>query len=110
VQTVDGGVVVRRVKTGKPQKADTKDPLFGLLARGAALAYPGAEVKLEVAHLATDSVAAIEMDAETEQAMLKKLDGALRGIRRGAFPAAPADRKDCAQCAHYFLCPKAEAA
>ncbi len=109
VRPSDGaGLVLRQVRTGKPKKEDAQDPVYALLARGAAEAHPGVGVKLEVAHLATDTVDAVEVSAEEQKEMLQDLNGALRGIRSGAFPVHPRKPKDCPQCAHYFVCPKAE--
>ena len=67
------------------------DPLAAISAE----AHPGPEVRLEVGHLAADSVAAVELDAETQQEMRDKLERARRGIRSGSF--SPFANEHCAR-------------
>jgi hypothetical protein len=100
-------VTVRRIRTGRPTKTESDKPLYALYLEAAQRTYPGAQVKVEIAYLATRTTTAVEMKASTRKNRVAKYDDAMKGIQLGDFSAAP-DDFGCPRCPHYFICPSAE--
>jgi len=100
-------VTVRRIRTGRPTKTEGDKPVYALYHEAAQRAYPGAQVRVEIAYLATRTTTPVEMKASTRKSRVAKYDTAMAGIGSGDFSAAP-DDFGCPRCPHYFICPSAE--
>jgi len=104
VEVAQGLVLVRRIRTGRPPKTITIDPIYALYHAGAAAAYPGAQIKVDTHFLTTDDTVDIELKAKIIGDRLQKYDAAVADIVAGQFPAEPKDERLCPRCPQYFIC------
>lgn len=103
VESGPQGLVVRRLRTGRPPKnKNIDDDIYALYHYGAAQEYGTAHV--EALFLTTDEAVSVGMSDKVIGNRLAKYDDALAGIRAGQFPAKPDDRM-CPRCPQYFICP-----
>ena len=103
VDIIGGGVIVRRLRTGRAPKKVTPDPVFALYHAGAAAAHPGARIQLETHFLTGDEFVPVELKPKMVSDRLQKYDDSIAGIAAGHFPAEKDDRQ-CPRCPQYFIC------
>ncbi len=103
VDIIGGGVIVRRLRTGRAPKKVTPDPVFALYHAGAAAAHPGARIQLETHFLTGDESVPVELKPKMVSDRLQKYDNFIAGIAAGHFPAEKDDRQ-CPRCPQYFIC------
>lgn len=101
VEKGPNGLVVRRLRTGRPPKKPPDDGLYALYHRGASKEL-GA-VMVEALYLTTDQPVEVPMSARVIQSRLDKYGEAMAGIRAGNFRPNPSER-DCPRCPQYFIC------
>ena len=104
VEMVRGGVIVRRLRTGRAPKKVTPDPVFALYHAGAAAAHPGMKIQLETHFLTGDESVPVELKPKMISDRLQKYDDAIASIASGHFPADPKDDRECPRCPQYFIC------
>jgi hypothetical protein len=100
----DDAVVVRRLRTWVASKEGKKARtarLADVALQMAAHAAFGGGVRVEVAHLTDREVVAVDVRGEELEEGTARIEGAVRDIGRGRFPAT-GDRKRCARCPHLF--------
>lgn len=97
----DGVRTLRRVRTGRKRSTEAKDVGAAAFVFAARQTFPGAIV--ELVYL-TDQVAEpLTMSERELQNRHEKLNGFLREIRLGRFPADPSSRV-CPSCPAFFIC------
>jgi DNA helicase II / ATP-dependent DNA helicase PcrA len=104
VEITQGGVTVRRLRTGRPPKKVVIDPIYALYHAGAEAAHPGARIQIETHFLTADESVPIVMKPKMIGDRLEKYDDAIAGIAAGHFPADPKDERACPRCPQYFIC------
>ena len=107
---VEGGATtatVRRVRTGRPSSRESDKPIYALLHTAAAAAHPNANVRVEIAYIATGETEIVEISPKSLQTRVGKYDAALVGIAGRDYRPKP-DEFECPRCSHYFICPAAE--
>ncbi|MCK5747145.1 MAG: PD-(D/E)XK nuclease family protein, partial [Oricola sp.] len=102
VETGAGGLVVRRLRTGRPPKSKIDDDIYALYHEAATRELGGAQV--EALFLTTDEARPVPMTPTVINNRLKKYDEAIAGICAGLFPPIPNER-ECPRCPQYFICP-----
>lgn len=102
VESGPEGLIVRRLRTGRPPKKAPDDDLYALYHHCAAKELRGA--RIEVLYLTTNETVAVSMTDKVISKRLKKYDNAIEGIRIGNFPPNHDDR-NCPRCPQYFICP-----
>ena len=95
------GLVVRRLRTGRPPKK-VDDDIYALYHYAAAQEFGGARV--EALFLTTDETKPVPMTDRVINNRLEKYDQAIAGICGGHFPPKTNDRI-CPRCPQYFICP-----
>ena len=95
------GVIVRRLRTGRPPKK-IEDDIYALYLRAAEREFVGARV--EALFLTTDEAVPIVMTDKKIDNRLARYDAAIEGIGKGRFPAKVDDWM-CPRCPQYFICP-----
>ena len=100
-------VVVQRMRTGRPSLNESGKPIYGLYHAAAESEHPGANPRVEIAYLSTETIEVVSTKPKTVASKVEKYERALIGILRGDFRATPDDFV-CPRCAHYFICPCAE--
>ena len=95
------GLVVRRLRTGRPPKK-IEDDIYALYLCAAKQEL--AEAKVEALFLTTDEAVPVLMTDKKIDNRLAKYDAAISGIHKGLFPAKP-DDWTCSRCPQYFICP-----
>jgi DNA helicase-2/ATP-dependent DNA helicase PcrA len=106
--TPSGGLVVERVRTGRPTKDELKgtfDEIYALYVAGARQASSDSQVQARF--LSTDTVLPVSMKDKAVAGRLEKYDAAIVGIARAEFPADAKEHR-CPRCAYYFICPAGE--
>jgi DNA helicase-2/ATP-dependent DNA helicase PcrA len=101
ILTPNGTVRVQRIRTGRKTKSEIERPIYALLRRGAALAYPGRPVSIEAFYLGTDEVVPILPHNDEKQ--LQQYRDAIASIEAGKFQPEPEPRQ-CPNCQCYFIC------
>lgn len=101
VENGPNGMIVRRLRTGRPPKK-IDDDIYALYHHAAALKLGAA--RIEALYLTTDQVEHVPMTDKVIANRLEKYDQAIAGIKKGRFPAKPDDR-NCPRCPQYFICP-----
>ncbi|MGQ4878870.1 UvrD-helicase domain-containing protein [Billgrantia sp. LNSP4103-1] len=101
VEKTPSGHVVRRLRTGKPQKK-LDDNIYALYQHAAVQELGPCQV--EALFLSSDEAVPVDMTDTVIRNRLKKYDEAMAGIKAGAFPPSPSDRA-CPRCPQYFICP-----
>ena len=94
------GLVVRRLRTGRPSKK-LDDDIYALYLDAARQKLGQAHV--EALFLTTDEAKPVSMSDKVIAKRLAKYDSAMAGIRKGLFPAKPNDWT-CPRCPQYFIC------
>jgi superfamily I DNA/RNA helicase len=97
----DGGLTLRRVKTGHLRSAESKDVGAAALVLAVKEKHPDATV--ELVHLSDQAARPIVLSDRELQHRRNKLAGFLAEIRQGRFPAAPSGRT-CPGCPAFFIC------
>jgi superfamily I DNA/RNA helicase len=103
----DGTVRLVRTRTGRESDDDPRAERLSLLRAGAAGELGGPEqVQIELEYVATGATRPVRPPAARyEQQRLDALEGAVRGIRAGRFPARPREARDCVTCPFWIACP-----
>ena len=94
------GLVVRRLRTGRPPK--NIDGNIYALYHMVAQELGGGSV--DALFLTTDEKRPVPMTSKKIESRLAKYDQAIAGISEGRFPPKPNDRM-CPGCPQYFICP-----
>ena len=94
------GLVVRRLRTGRPSKK-LDDDIYALYLYAARQEL--SQARVEALFLTTDEAKPVSMSDNVIAKRLAKYDSAIAGIRKGLFPAKPNDRT-CPRCPQYFIC------
>lgn len=97
----DGTVHVQRIRTGRKTKSESEKPIYALLRRGAALAYPGRPVSIEASYLGTDEI--VSIPPHKYEKRLQQYRDAIASIETGEFQPEPEPRQ-CPNCQCYFIC------
>lgn len=100
-------VFLQRFRTGKPSKTESEKPIYGLMLKAAADAYPKSEQRLQILYLGADSAEDIPLTDKKIANRVEKYNNAMLGIKIEEFPATPDDH-ECPRCPHYHICPAAE--
>lgn len=100
-------VFLQRFRTGRPSKTESEKPIYGLMLKAAADAYPKAEQRLQILYLGADYAEDVPLTDKKIANRVEKYNNAMLGIKNGEFPAAPDDH-ECPRCPHYHICPAAE--
>jgi DNA helicase-2/ATP-dependent DNA helicase PcrA len=103
----NASVVVRRLRTGRVGSSEREKNIYALYHRGAELAFPTAQRKIQVISLSSDRVGEIPLSQRAVETRLNRYDAAMAGILRADFPARPQER-ECPRCPYYFICPAGE--
>jgi DNA helicase-2/ATP-dependent DNA helicase PcrA len=103
IETVAGGFVVRRLRTGRPPKKADQRTLHALMDEAARQTI-GRGGRFELQYLTTNEAVPITL-AGVMDARLDETRGVLAGLGLGRFPATPKNAEDCPRCPHYFICP-----
>jgi superfamily I DNA/RNA helicase/CRISPR/Cas system-associated exonuclease Cas4 (RecB family) len=101
-EAVDGCVKVRRVKSGKPRADEFGDIEYTFLLMAVEKEY-GKAAKVEVAYLTSESTSPLQITPAKVESRKEKIDGMIRDIAGGKYPAAP-DSRDCPRCPNFFIC------
>ena len=101
VERGSDGLVVRRLRTGRPPKK-INDDIYALYHHAATQEL--GQARVEALFLTTDEAVSVPMSGRVINKRLAKYDEAIAGIRAGRFPAKPNDRT-CPRCPQYFICP-----
>ena len=97
----DGARTLRRVRTGHRRSTDGKDVAAAAFLIAAQEAFPDAEVAL--VHLADGSSQPVTLSARELKGRREKVEGILRDIRAGRFPAK-VSQFTCPGCPAFFIC------
>lgn len=101
VERGTGGLLVRRLRTGRPPKSKPDDNLYALYHEGARRAHGPA--RIEALYLTTDEAVPVPMTDRVISNRLQKYSDAISGIKTGSFEPIPNDRH-CPRCPQYFIC------
>ncbi len=99
LQTDDGGVVARRIRTGHGTKASQSDLAASSFFMAVREAYPNASV--ELLNLADGEPIRLELDKLASRR--QKIGDIVGGVASGRFPAKPNNRT-CHRCPAFFIC------
>ncbi|HEX6509574.1 MAG TPA: 3'-5' exonuclease, partial [Chloroflexota bacterium] len=105
----NASVVIRRLRTGRVGSSEREKNIYALYHRGAELAFPTAQRKIQVISLSSDKVGEIPLSQRAVETRLSRYDAAMAGILCADFPARPQER-ECPRCPYYFICPAGEEA
>jgi hypothetical protein len=97
----DGRTTLRRIRTGHQRSSEGKDVGAAAFLLAAQQAFPGATV--ELVYLADEVRQAIPLSDRELKTRSGKIDGFLKEIRAGRFPADPSPRT-CPGCPAFFVC------
>jgi len=100
-------VFLQRFRTGRPTKKEREKPIYGLLLKAVADAYPEAEPRLQILYLGADYAEDVALNGKQIDKKAEEYNNAILGIKNGEFPPTPDDHK-CPRCPHYHICPAAE--
>jgi DNA helicase-2/ATP-dependent DNA helicase PcrA len=100
-------VFLQRFRTGRPTKKEREKPIYGLLLKAVADAYPEAEPRLQILYLGADYAEDVPLNGKQIDKKAEEYNNAMLGIKNGEFPPTPDDHK-CPRCPHYHICPAAE--
>lgn len=98
---------LQRFRTGRPSKTESEKPIYGLMLKAAADAYPKSEQRLQILYLGADYAEDIPLTDKKIANRVEKYNNAMLGIKAGEFPATPDDHV-CPRCPHFNICPAAE--
>lgn len=97
----DGTKCFRRIKTGHSRSMEEKEIDIAAFVLAAQQAFP--QAKVELIHLADQTVTTPSLSGRELQNRQEKLSEALQGIRSGKFPAETS-RFSCPACPAFFIC------
>ena len=103
-----GGAVVRAIRSGKPRRDETKQPLYGMHYFLASQALSAIPIRVEVLHLATGERTEVPRTPKLEADGHSQLTEAVALTRAGEFPPER-DMHTCPRCPHFFYCATAPA-
>jgi DNA helicase-2/ATP-dependent DNA helicase PcrA len=95
-----GGVVVRRLRTGRPPKSPDQRALHALMAEAGRRTHAAS---FELLYLTTNTPVSPALSGVMAD-RLGKTSAALAALAAGRYPAEPQNREDCPRCPHYFIC------
>ncbi|WP_374818914.1 UvrD-helicase domain-containing protein [Brucella grignonensis] len=101
LETPDGRILVRRVKTGQTVKSALTDASTTAMFFAAKDAFPGSTV--EVVHLAEPDPVSIEIEAKKWMSRRNEVDELLSTIVAGELPLDRTGRP-CPKCPAFFIC------
>lgn len=97
----DGTKYIRRIKTRHSRSKEDKQIDTAAFVLAAQKAFPGA--KVELVHLADQTITAPSLSETEIKNRQAKLSGVLQSIRSGQFPAENS-RYSCPACPAFFIC------
>jgi superfamily I DNA/RNA helicase len=97
----DGGKTLRRIKTGHSRSKEDKQVDAAAFVLAAQKAFPDA--KVEMVHLADQSVTETSLSPRELKNREEKLSDFMTKIRSGQFPTEPS-RFSCPLCPAFFIC------
>ncbi|WP_050660553.1 UvrD-helicase domain-containing protein [Gallaecimonas pentaromativorans] len=98
----DGNHSVRRIKTGK-KGSDEFDRIEYSLLLEAAERHFGPGTRVEVIHLAGETLEPVSVSNRKKNTRLGNAQSAMGSITQGHFPAKP-DNRTCPRCPSFFIC------
>jgi superfamily I DNA/RNA helicase len=102
----DGSLRLVRHRLGRPRDDDGRAERLAVLRRTVAERVPRErEVRIELEYLGSGETVPVKAGGRYEEARLRKVEEAVRGIRARRFPAAPAADDDCRTCPYWMINP-----
>jgi len=97
-----GKIVVRRIKTGKPQSNAFDDIEYTLLHLATTQAY-GGTAQIEVTYLTSETTQLMEITDRKLKTRSEKVQEIVRRVHAGDFPAKE-EARTCPRCPSFFIC------
>jgi hypothetical protein len=102
----DGSLRLVRHRLGRPRDDDGRAARLAVLRRAVAERVPrDREVRIELEYLDSGETVPVKAGGRYEEARVRKVEEAVRGIRDRRFPAAPAADDDCRTCPYWMINP-----
>jgi superfamily I DNA/RNA helicase len=102
----DGSLRLVRHRTGRPRDDDSRAERLAMLRRAVAERVPrDREIHIELEYLSNGETVPVKAGGRYEEARVRKVEEAVRGIRARRFPAAPASADDCRTCPYWMINP-----
>jgi hypothetical protein len=102
----DGSLRLVRHRLGRPRDDDSRAERLAVLRRAVAERVPrDREIRIELEYLSSGETVPVKAGGRYEEARVRKVEEAVRGIRARRFPATPASDDDCRTCPYWMINP-----